>query len=304
MKLARKLLALNLALLLVFSAFSPTAMAAPIAIREGYGTSFSTPNPDGYRFTPTKTGLYRFHVWSSDRASCCDLIVYGQTSNRPLSAISHSNYSMTSGFYTLPLQGGMSYIIKCRNGSSSGYGLGVEKLDVPILKPAYTRIEFSPTVWQYTSSKAGWYTFGTRTRGVMGLYDSDIEILEKAGVDNIDSSYSSAGLSMYLKSGKTYYLDFAPESTPADLKVLPSSFPELTAEQSVSFYTAGGPNYTTFTPAVTGTYEITAKDRYGSERLNGLTIYSSTQRELKSVGYEKIEAASLDTNYSFTAGTT
>lgn len=283
-----------------------TALAASEPLGPGGSITFAELNEDGYTFTPSETGLYTtvFSAPVDNAVSGGNLIVYDANGNSLASRRSW-NTKWSSLSKTLLLRQGTTYTVKCHRGwaDSDQYTLSVSKTVCPALSSTPIHFDavtdyFTTLFFQYTPPKAGWYTFSTTESIYLHVYDDYFTGIDSGSADN-------AGLTVFLESGRTYYLSASPD-TSGSISVSPANLPALTTKNTVSVkldYDVY--SYLTFTPDRSGSYTIKAK----SDNPSGiyyLNIFSETGEKLAGDEEDK-EMDTFDSaeiTYNFTAGTT
>ena len=283
MKSAQKLLALNLALLLMLSLLPTTALAAAIGLRPGSPISFTAPNRDGYTFTPSETAFYQVTVSmtkSSYGVSGESLSVYTE----PMQFANGMSYhGRTKYTYVRRLQQGTTYKMRWCEDGNDRYTLSVTKIEPPpVLSASATRFTIPAkgmSCFQYKPSKSGWYTFSATgaSEEHLVIYDSNYKV-SQSGVPG------AMGVSAYLRSGQTYYVSYPnsndwPQS--GALSVAPAKFGQLTVSQSKKISVGQFDQYLVFTPTLSGPYAIKLT---GSDR--DITAYSSTQERIWESDYD------------------
>ena len=132
----KRIAALNLSLFFFVVLCPITALAASIALVLGLTVTTSEFNEDGYTFTPSSTGLYKFSISATLRgspASCGDLVVYddGIPSDHRYDGYSYTNgWKWTTFTRTLALEQGKTYSVKrCWDrGNGDEYKLSVNNI--------------------------------------------------------------------------------------------------------------------------------------------------------------------------------
>ena len=301
MKLTRKLIAINLALLLSFSLLPIQVLAAAIDLSLTPSVSFEEPNADGYTFTPTSTGFYTVTVSSTKHegsssitpASCGSLEVYQGTAT-DVAGFTHDGLNRSIYSYTIPMEANTTYTIIPHQGEGEHTSMSVVKADISALtvgtaarfsvsNAAASELDnyhwYAPRYYMFTPSQSGWYTFDLNSSGQTGyvgsisIYDNTFKRIE------YNSAYVGNGVNVYLQGGQTYYLGFEPdEAGTYSIMASPSSFPVVTTTNSQSVVTDGPTVYATFTPETSGAYLISATST--DNWLYGLDVYSRTMEWL------------------------
>lgn len=279
-----------------------TALAASEDLGAGTPITFAEPNEDGYTFTPSETGLYTvtFATTVNNAVSGGNLYVYGSDGDE-LYGVRSIKGNWATYCRTLPLQQGKPYTIKCQQGwaTCSQYSLSVSKAVCPVLSSTPTGFsgleDYDDNLFfQYTPTGSGWYTFSGSPALYLHTYDANFE-----GIDSGEAG--DLGLSLYLKSGQTYYLSASP-GTSGTIAVSPASFPALTTARSTTIKLGETFNYLTFTPTLSGSYTIKAETN-NSYGVRYVYVFSNTQEYLAGE-WDKEADYSAETTYNFTAGTT
>ena len=279
MKSAQKLLALNLALLLMLSLLPTTALAAAIGLRPGSPISFTAPNRDGYTFTPSETAFYQVTVSMtkpySYGASGESMAMYDEYGTY-LNGMSNSG-KFEYSFVRLLRQGTTYKMRWLAAANNNRYTMYVSRIAAPpMLSTSATRFSVSSedlSCFQYKPSKSGWYTFSAT-----GDVDEYLNIYDSSYKHWQGGTPGQTGVSAYLRSGQTYYVSYPnsndwPQS--GALSVAPAKFGQLTVSQSKKISVGQFDQYLVFTPTLSGPYAIKLT---GSDR--DITAYSSTQERI------------------------
>ena len=270
MKLSRKLLALNLALLLMLSLLPGTALAATIKLTEGQEAHFVGPNnSDNHTFTPTVTGLYTiklsanaaFEPFSSDAT----LYVLNDNS-RILADISHSDAARKAISITLPLERGKTYKIQHPSFFiTRNWTLSIKKTDTPTLnasaQPFYARPD-SSSYFKYTPATTGKQTISAQfaSSGDLVVYNSDLDRIKSAYASN----RQTLDIEQSFTAGKTYYVRIeAPQYTATDgIISIKSGAGTPTTPEGTYTITFNGNGVTV--PTASRTKEVTNGGKYGT----------------------------------------
>lgn len=320
MKTGRRLIALNLAILLILTLFPMSAAAAgsqtltigtPIVTTELYDA--------GYNFTPAETGLYKFEVSCYNEtenrvASCGDLQIYGGADSSAWNGIEDKNDNYTTYSKTRQLTAGTTYTIDFMghpglrdDPDTYRYTLSVERVVCGTLSSSPSQFNTSDAVYyQFTPSSTGWYTIALTVSGTVRLYDQDFNNIGTAYVEAGSGGATQTEYSEYLTGGSTYYIWFTSGSTTSGtISCAPSEFGSVTTEETKTIWLGGALTYLTFTAATSGSHTITAAigTVNDSMYLTSLGLYSATGEQLDGEWFKEGEM-SIDITRDLEAGMT
>ena len=178
----------------------------------GEQITFTTPNKDGYTFTPHETAFYRVTLTARTKliTSSGNLVVYSASSgNLTMYNTVTRGIRGGGGGHVLSevryLQKGRTYKISCLAKTADSYMLTVNKLALPALHAPSTRFSVladSTAYFTYTPATSGWHTFTAPAGGLLRAYDGNFKQLN-------DEMSLRAGMNLSLQAGKTYYFSFA-----------------------------------------------------------------------------------------------
>lgn len=274
MKLARKLIALNLAFLLMLSLFPASALAAwedENAVT--LGKTYSFVNNKEYNFYPDKTGVYKLTVTSNRPVvygSDAVLFLYnsGSSSTNIGAAAGSSSihYTTDASYYRLD----ESKVYSLTGGCTKGYNLtfSITKVTLPTLSLSgstkFTIAKEKGIAYQFTPKTSGSYTFDYTypNSSTVKLYDSLYAAYDGSGLTAVkDTDTSNTRLKAELLAGTTYYLSLHPANWSAASGTITVTAPGSTAAKTYTV-TFNGNGVTV--PAASRTKKVTAGEKYGA----------------------------------------
>lgn len=293
----RKLIAINLALLLLFGLLPVSALAAGITLRLGQTITAQNLNEDGYTFTPSASGLYVFTVSATrggEASSCGDLIVYPEADaeeawDHTEDGVSHKNgWQWTTFTRTLALKAGTKYVVKQWNeGYADRYTLSVAKLTPQQLTSSLSfTVSDSVLFFQFTPSSSGWYTVNSSIAGEINIYDASLSHVLTGAFSYSHSAPVTAGMTYFITFERSYF--DTSQSKRGTIQVSPASFPAISAGTpgTVARGESESTAFLTFTPEKSGSYSFTAEKN--KDTIYAMSAFSSTGEHLTG-GYFNVE---------------
>ena len=201
MKKSVKLIALNLALLLLLTVLPVQALAVSLTL--GRTVEYSATwyeNPE-YTFTPSSSGLYTFTVAAKTVASCGSLYLYKD--GEYISGIESRNSNWTQFSTTAALTAGKEYTVKHSPASPNSIAVRLSVASEPC-----TALQMSSSasfyasgkqlIFSFTPSATQWYTFTSTKPGWMSLRYSDFSYAKYYSEDYTASAFLTKNEPYYI----------------------------------------------------------------------------------------------------------
>jgi len=302
MKTAKRLLALNLALVLLLTILPTTALAAIVATFPG-GSEDQT-------FTPTSDGFYEFHITSGadNTSSGCLSLYQGETTIIPdlygssvviSNDIPSSFYAILGGSYwtgftaVAYLKANTGYTV---NGRHTGYQISVSNAALQIGKQGtneyrydkekgYALLAFKPT-------QSGWYTIDKMIRNEDGRISMRGSYISP---DGNQDAFLNSGMA-YLTAGNQYYINYTTSSAwewtkdTFQARIDTPDFDRVEVDTPYSLPNNGSgdveDHWLSFTPSVSGKYTFTAASTNYDGKGRGITFLKVYGESIKPIAEE------------------
>lgn len=316
MKVLRRLIALNLALIMMLTMLPLSVMAANLTVDRTI-TYSATDGITEHSFTPRTSGLYLFELRdaSGEPASPPELYLY--EGDAEVTGGDRGYHWSGKTFMLQELLANTTYTLS-HDSYRTYYGDGDDKLTLSVSKVSTPDIgsapvSFDASFWrdlyfQFTPDISGWYTISTDISAYLDCVNNNSTFEGyNDSVHDLSGNYDfDMGSSAYFTAGKTYYFRYTPNETKrCTISVSASTFPSLTENSSIAvpFTEHNVPYYIAFVPKCSATYTVTAN----SDDLFNVyfaALYDSQGNGLTSEGWYDWVPESKYIQYTLTAGKT
>lgn len=276
----KRVLSLCLSLLLVLSLVPTAAFAAASALTLGQEQSFTAANDTDYHeftFTPTESGVYKIKLVEKDGYRAGGVSV--RSSKSPLNTFGDQNKAGNVVIETAYMETGNAYTImhnpaRFEPQHATNLTISLEKAETIALTAgaatAFTSEKTDTTpdfeIFTYTPQTSGWYTIASSIPGYISPVS--LQYLNGNAMDDANGNdsiiqlmmLSSVGSSAYFAGGQQYYFMLFPEQAGnGTFSIKNADFLTFSAGTAVKvpcgIYESA---YAAFTPAVSGSYTVTA----------------------------------------------